>query len=163
MATLAIRHGLSHANNRENYGTPAFGNPNAGLMDEGILQAKNLSPILIQDYTIDINNTTVAVSEMRRTWETANFVGFHMLRPYESLNEITSNLTFKEINQIKASRQLPRIALRAAEDVLNNPPEEKIWFTHGLLIASMCKVLDIYQDPDDRLIPRFCEIRELPL
>lgn len=162
MNTLAIRHGLSTANDRKNYGTPAFGSPDATLMSEGIRQATNLNSVLTQNYMIDPANTTVAVSKMRRTWETANFAGFHTLRPYESLNEATRNLTLEEIAHIRATRELPRIALQAAENLLNNPPEEKIWFSHGLLIASMCKVLDIHQDKEN-FIPRFCEIRELPV
>lgn len=160
MNTLVIRHGLSQANNRTNYGTPAFGSPNASLMDEGILQAKSLNPILTQDYMVDPTDTIVAVSNMRRTWETANFAGFHTLRPYDSLNEASNNLSLEDIAHIRATKELPRIALQAAENLLNNPPEEKIWFTHGLLIASMCKVLDIHQDRE-HFIPRFCEIREL--
>ncbi len=163
MSKLVIRHGLSQANNRENYGTPAFGSADAGLMDEGVVQSRNLGHILAQNHKIDASSTIVAVSQMRRTWETANFAGFHTLRPYESLDEITTNLSYEDIRHIKVARQLPRIALQAAETVLSNPPQENIWFTHGLLIASMCKVLDIHQDSDARLIPRFCEIRELPV
>ena len=164
MTKLLIRHGLSEANNRENYGTPAFGNPKAGLMNEGIVHATNAGNTLrLPPYSIDPSNTIVAVSQLRRTWETANFAGFHTLRPYESLNEVSRGLTVDDKARIKATRILPVVAIRAAEEVLNNPPEEDIWFTHGLLIASMCKVLDIYQNPDDNFIPAFCEIRELPI
>ncbi len=164
MSKLVFRHGLSQANNRENYGTPAYGNPDASLMDEGIIHAANAGRMLrLPPYAIDPTNTIVAVSKMRRTWETANFAGFHTLRPYESLNEIGHGLTLEDKAQIKEAHILPVVALRAAEEVLKNPPEEDIWFTHGLLIASMCRVLDIYQDVDTRLIPHFCEIRELPV
>lgn len=158
MSILVVRHGLSQANNRENYGTPAFGNPNASLMDEGVIQATHLQPILAKNHNSD---TIVAVSTMRRTWETANFAGFHTLRPYKSLDELTKNLTLEEIAHMKATREIPRIAIQAAEYALNNPPEEEIWFSHGVLIAAMCKVLNVHQDKD--LIPAFCEIRELPL
>lgn len=170
MSKLVIRHGLSQANNRENYGTPAFGNPNASLMDEGIIHATNAGNILrLPPYSVDTDITTVAVSKMRRTWETANFAGFHALRPYESLNELSHSLTLDELKHIKETLILPIVALRAAEDVLNSPPEENIWFTHGLLIASMCKVLDMNIEPRrDKngkltIIPDFCEIRELPV
>lgn len=164
MTKFVIRHGLSEANNRENYGTPAFGNPDAGLMNEGIDHAKNAGTILrLPPYSIDPSSSIVAVSKMRRTWETANFAGFHTLRPYESLDEISHSLTLEEIADIKKTRVLPEIALQAAKDILKNPPEEDIWFTHGLVIASMCKVLNIYQDPKYSLIPAFGEIRELPV
>lgn len=158
MNKLVIRHGLSQANNRENYGTPAFGNPNASLMDAGVEQARQLQPILAKDFPGD---TIVAVSTMRRTWETANFAGFHTLRPYAQLDELTKKLTLEEITYMKATKQIPRIALNAAEALLANPPEEEIWFSHGVLIAAMCRTLGIHQDKD--LIPAFCEIRELPL
>jgi broad specificity phosphatase PhoE len=164
MTRLVIRHGLSEANNRENYGTPAFGNPNATLMDEGIVHATNTGNRLrLPLYSIDSSNTIVAVSKMRRTWETANFAGFHTLRPYELLNEISHGLTLDDKANIKKTGIIPEIALEAARDILKNPPEEEIWFTHGLVIASICKVRNIYQDPKYSLIPAFGEIRELPL
>jgi broad specificity phosphatase PhoE len=161
MNKLVVRHGLSQANNRANYGTPAFGSPDASLMDEGIVQATNAGVILRENYLIDPSTTTVAVSKMRRTWETANFAGFHTLRPYESLNEAMRGLTLEQIQHIKDTREFPLPALQAAEEVLNNPPEEDIWFTHGLVIASMCKILDVHQEKS--AVPTFCEIRELPL
>ena len=164
MSKLVIRHGLSEANNRENFGTPAFGHRDARLMKQGILDAVHLNQILSVDYTIEPSTTTAAVSELRRTWETANFAGFHSLRPYESLNEVSGGLTYDEIKNIRATKKLPAFVLRTAEETLNNPPEEEVWFTHGLLIAGMCKVLGVYQEPViQRPWPRFCEIRELPL
>lgn len=163
MSKLVIRHGLSEANNRENYGTPAFGNPNAGLMKQGVRQAIELGDALRRNDFIDADQPIVAVSQMRRTWETANLAGFHSLRPYALLNEVSHGLSLEDKARIKATRILPLVALRAAEEVLSNPPEEYIWFSHGLLIASMCKVLNIYQNPNDTFYPDFCEIRELPI
>lgn len=161
MNILVVRHGLSQANNRENYGTPAFGSANASLMDEGTVQATQAGEILKNEYHVSPDTTPVAVSNMRRTWETANFAGFHILRPYESLNEAMRGLTLEQIQHIRRTRELPLPALRVAEKILDNPPEEDIWFTHGLVIASMCKILNVHQNRP--AIPTFCEIRELPL
>jgi hypothetical protein len=163
MSRLVIRHGLSQANNRENFATPAFGHPDAGLMEQGVIDSVHLQQILAVDYSIDPSSTIAAVSELRRTWETANLAGFHSLRPYQSLNEVSGGLTYDEIAQIRETKKLPAFVLQAAEVTLNNPPEEEVWFTHGLLIAGMCKVLGVYQEPVRRAWPRFCEIRELPL
>ena len=163
MSKLVIRHGLSEANNYANYGSPAYGNPNAGLMKQGVYQAIELGNTLRKNYFIDADQPIVAVSQMRRTWETANLAGFHSLRPYATLNEVNHGLSLEDKARIKATLILPVVALRAAEEVLNNPPEEDMWFSHGLLIASMCKVLNIYQNPNNTFYPDFCEIRELPI
>lgn len=163
MNKLVIRHGLSEANNRANFGTPAFGSPSAPLMEEGLAQAVVMGLCLEVERGIDVPNTPVATSYMRRAHETAMAAGFRRINLYHSLSEVTANLSFDDINQIRQSRIIPAPILKEAEYVLNHPPSEEIWITHGLLIASMCQVLNIYQSPEHKFIPAFCEIREAPI
>jgi len=166
MNKIVIRHGLSEANNYKNRGTPAFGSPDAPLMGQGRIDAASLAQILAVDYAIDPSETHAAASAMRRTKETAERAGFSAIHTYPVLNEV--DVSLHDRMQIKETREIPKTALpiilRAAEAVLESPPEEPVWFSHGLLIAGMCKVLGIYQERTIlRPYPRFCEIRELPL
>ena len=41
MSKLAVRHGFSNATDRDNYGTPVFGNPKASLHEKGETQARH--------------------------------------------------------------------------------------------------------------------------
>ncbi|HTE58138.1 MAG TPA: histidine phosphatase family protein [Verrucomicrobiae bacterium] len=75
MSILVARHGLSEANNRDNYGTPAFGNPEAPLMPQGREQATELGEKLTSEYGFDLASEPVAVSMMRRTQDTAITAG----------------------------------------------------------------------------------------
>lgn len=166
MSIIVIRHGLSEANNRDNRGTPAFGNPDAPLMEQGRIDAAHLNQILSLELGTDVAQIPAAASMMRRTQETAETAGFTTINTYRILNEV--DISLDDRIQIKATKKIPKTALpiilRAAETVLENPPAEPVWFSHGLLIAGMCKVLGIYQEPViQRPYPRFCEIRELPL
>lgn len=165
MSIYVVRHGLSQANNRDNFSTPAFGNKSAPLMPEGRMAAAKLKPIFKYTYSIDPTTATipVATSELARTQETALCAGFAVLNTYAILNEVERGLTLEDKLAVRERGLVPPEALAAAEELLNNQPEENIWFTHGLLIAGLCKHLNIYQDPRYRIIPHFCEIRQLPL
>ena len=161
MSRLVARHGLSEANNRENYGTPAFGNPEASLMPQGRDQATELSGILAVRYSIEIPKVSVAVSMMRRSQETAIVAGFRKLHLYPQLNEEKGGMTDEETREALATRCPPEATIRAARYLIENPPEEKVWVTHALLIATICQELGVYTD--ERFVPKFCEIRELPI
>jgi len=161
MSVLVIRHGLSQANNRENYGTPAFDNPDAPLMPEGRRQAIALGARLATEFSIDIAAEPVAVSAMRRPQETAQAAGFKNLNIYPELNEEKGGLSDADIVAAIAARRPPEAARAAARFLIARPPQEKIWITHGLLIAALCQELGVYEET--RFTPRFCEIRELPL
>lgn len=166
MRKLLIRHGLSEANNYKNIGTPAFGSPDAGLMEEGKVMARDAGRLLVNQYGVDILSTEVAVSEMLRTQETALEAGFprHNMTPYASLNEVTSsiikNLSQEQIINAIVNETPPAIAIQHVEELLANPPEEEIWFTHGFVIATICYVRGI---KFDRFIPQFCEIRDIEI
>lgn len=161
MSILVIRHGLSEANNRENYGTPAFGNPGAPLMPMGREQASALGELLFKDFGIEVADEAVAVSMMRRTQETAIVAGFRELRPYPELNEEKGEMTDTETKLALETRRPPKATLAAARLLIKQPPTERIWVTHALLIATICQELGVYQD--ERFTPKFCEVRELPL
>jgi phosphohistidine phosphatase SixA len=161
MSILVVRHGLSEANNRENYGTPAFGNPDAGLMPKGEDQARNLGDLLVRDFGVDLTTEPVAVSELRRTQETAQYAGFQNLVIYKALNEEKGGLTDKEVLDYLVNRRSPDATIRAVRALIDNPPVERIWFTHAFVIATLCNELGVYGNA--RFTPRFCEVRELPI
>jgi broad specificity phosphatase PhoE len=160
MTTLAIRHGHSEANVQ---GGPAFNDEGAPLDERGRAEAQALIPILTsKPYDIGILTTPVAVSRLFRTEDTALHVGFQHIERYKVLNEV-EGLTLKEVNHIRATKELTRRVLLHSAKLLNNPPKEKVWIMSALNLAGVCKLLDIYQDPDGYPWPDFCEIRELPL
>lgn len=156
-----MRHGLSEANNRENYGTPAFGNPEAPLMPAGREQATALGSKLFAVYGIEVATVPVAVSMMRRTQETAIVAGFRKLFLYPELNEEKGNMSDADTATALKMRKPPEATRIAARHLIEHPPVEKLWVTHALLIATICQELGIYET--ERFTPKFCEIRELPL
>ncbi|UFS98265.1 phosphoglycerate mutase family protein [Nocardia huaxiensis] len=161
MAVLLVRHGLSEANNRHNLGTPAFGAADARLMEFGRQQAALMGQTLRQEHGIDCAAIEVAVSGMARTRETALAAGFVTMTEYPALNEVDQTSDRQTVRRMIDERRLSVTALAAAEAVLADPPRETIWITHGLLIAALCRLTGVPET--DRFIPRFCEIRRLPL
>jgi phosphohistidine phosphatase SixA len=161
MSILVVRHGLSEANNRDNYGTPAFGNPKAGLMEAGEVQALAMGALLHDAFGIELVNEPVAVSMMRRTQETAIVAGFRNLSIYPELNEEKGGLSDSEIRTAIETKQPPEATKKAARLLIENPPSEIVWVTHALLIATLCQELGAYIN--ERFTPRFCEIRELQI
>jgi len=162
MPILVIRHGLSEANNRDNVGTLAFAAKDAPLMDKGKEQARERAARLPSDYDINPQTTAVAVSDLLRTRETAEVMRFQSITPYESLNEVGHGMEGAALRAMLDAGQLPPAALHAAEAILRQPPSQGVWITHGLVIAGLSHVLGINHG-FERLIPRFCEVRELPI
>ncbi|MDO8335895.1 MAG: phosphoglycerate mutase family protein [Candidatus Saccharibacteria bacterium] len=162
MSTLVVRHSLSEANNRNNYGTPAFGHADAPLMPEGRQIAQNMGLELQSIYSITPTRTPAAVSKMLRSQETASEAGFIDITKYEILNEVDTKLPYPELKEAIANQQHTPIALKAAKFILDNPPKEQVWVTHGLVIASLCEVLGI-SNQFEHFVPKFCEIRDLPI
>ncbi len=158
MEILAVRHGLSEANNKDSL---AFGSTEAPLMELGKDQAKNLGENLNEVHAIDCSTQEVAVSKLWRTWETAFYAGFTEIHTNPLLNEATLDLTPKELHYALENKQIPWTAIRSAEAILDTPPQQGIWITHGLVIAGLCEVLGV--EKDKRFIPKFCEIRKITL
>jgi hypothetical protein len=63
--------------------------------------------------------------------------------------------------QLIEKRILPAEAIKVAEKLLANPPRERIWVTHGLVIAALLQELGKLEP--DTFIPGFCEIIEIEL
>jgi broad specificity phosphatase PhoE len=160
---LVARHGFSDANDRDLYGTPAFGHPDARLTTLGREQAAELGVLLIVRHKIDIERTPVAVSELRRSQETAIGAGFRNLHIRPELNEVKGGLTDIEVREALDTRQPPEACIEAARRLISNPPPERVWVTHAFLIATLCQELGTYTEPSIKFTPRFCELRELPL
>ena len=161
MPVYAVRHGLSEANNYLNYGTPLFGHPDAGLMELGREQSRNTGRLLLTAYGKDPLSTSAATSHMRRTHETALEAGFleENLTSYPLLDEISNRLSLDQIALALKAQKPPTEAIEQIEELLDNPPEEKVWFTHGFVIATICYVKNI---PYPDFIPGHGSIVVLP-
>jgi hypothetical protein len=161
MSKLVIRHEFSDANNRDLYGTPAFGNPNASLDPRGVENAIELGKILVVQYGIDVDNEPVAVSSMLRTQETAIYAGFRNLVIYPELNEEKGGLSDEEIREALHARQSPEATIQAVRRIIESPPTEQVIIMHAYLIATLGSELGLYTNA--RFTPRFGEIREFPI
>lgn len=139
----------------------AFASAEAPLMLEGQKQARLLGDELLMHYGINPPVTRVAVSTLSRTAETAAQAGFKDLQPYQILDEVVHGLELTELRKMLNNDELPNIALEQAQVILGDGPRERVWITHGMVIAALCSLLGIYKD--SRLIPKFCEVRELPI
>jgi broad specificity phosphatase PhoE len=161
MSKLVARHGFSDANDRELYGTPAFGNPESPLAPRGREQAAELGGVLALQFGIEVAKEPAAVSRMRRSQETATVAGFQTLTVYPELDEEKGGLSDSEIIEVLRTKSPPEATREAAIYLIEHPPVETVWVTHALLIATMCRELGIYGSA--RFTPKFCEVRELPL
>jgi hypothetical protein len=156
MRILVVRHGLSEAND---INLPAFGKSDAKLLPRGIEQAEEVGKILVARYGIDPKTEPVAASDMFRSQQTASVAGFIVVRNYPILNEVDIPDKLRLREALDNKKILPE-AYKAAEAVLASPPAERIWFTHGYLIAALCKLTG-FDLGDERPVPRFGEAREL--
>jgi hypothetical protein len=157
-----MRHGVSLANDKDN---PAYGSPSAGLLPRGKQQSMAAGEILRTEYNFDTTNNWVATSRMRRSQDSAISAGCMNIVFYGVLNEATEELSLDELLQIKpalAKNQVPTCAINRAAQLLESPPEEGLWVTHGLIIIGLCEVLGV-RSPEWRFLPNFGEIRELPI
>lgn len=159
MSILVIRHALSEANNRDNVGTMAFGAKDAPLMQKGREQAVQRAATLRSEFGVNAATTPVAISRLLRTKETAQCLGFKQWTEYPLLDEVEHGMDGADLRALLDSGGLPRAALANAEALRQNPPSERVWVTHGLVIAGLCQLLG--QTAYERLIPRFCEARVL--
>lgn len=158
MSVLVVRHGLSEANDKN---SAAFGQAHAELLPLGIEQARESGLVLVNDYGIDFTKHNAAASNMLRSQQTAYFAGFAAVKNYVILNEVDVPKT-PELRAVLDRGELISEARRAAVRVLENPPEETVWFSHGYLIAALCELTGA-DTTGLRFIPRFGEVRELPI
>lgn len=156
MQRLIIRHGQTNANRLTR---AAFGKSGAPLNATGIAQVADLIKEL-KKFDVDLSLESVAVSELLRAKQTAELAGFLSIQVSSLLNEVYS-LDPRNTNELIANKIIPEEAKKAAKDLLLNPPKEKIWITHGLLITAVQCELGII-DPKN-FLPNFCEIRLIEL
>jgi broad specificity phosphatase PhoE len=156
MRYILIRHGKTDANRLTR---AAFGKHGAPLNKVGISQAKQLrEQLLTYDFKPAVE--PVAVSELLRTAQTARYAGLHNTSTYPLLNEVKT-ADPQHTQQLIEKRILPAEAIKVAEKLLANPPRERIWVTHGLVIAALLQELGKLEP--DTFIPGFCEIIEIEL
>lgn len=105
----------------------------------------------------------VATSTMRRAQQTATEAGFTSSTAYPVLDEVPVKLDEHAAERREQWRrgEFEPYILDYASNILENAPTEQIWFTHGLVIAGICKNLG-YTDYD-RPIPRFGEVRKITI
>lgn len=164
-----IRHAHSTANDANvpegSAADLAFANRNAEISDRGKGQCVAFARTL-REHGIDVKRTPVAVSEYTRTKQTALLLGFpeELIKVYPVLNEVDYGMDLTALRESLRKNEIPPIAFAAVRKstlkVLQNQPPEKIWITHGLLIAGLTHWVEAEYE---RLVPRQCEMRYLPL
>lgn len=154
MKYLLIRHAKTDANRLTRV---AFGKEGAPINVFGEQQAQELRKKLIK-IGIDTNKEVVAVSELLRTKQTAESAGFKHFSVNSVLNEVNTDNPQRTL-ELVAQAKLPEQAIVAAKAIVAKPPKEKIWVTHGLVIAAIQVELGL-SDPQN-FIPDYCEIREV--
>jgi broad specificity phosphatase PhoE len=110
---------------------------------------------------IDVTKEPVAISDLKRTYETAFYAGLTGFTKYSLLNEIDSGLAPNVLDDMLKQKKLPKAALEAARAILENPPVEKVWITHGLVIGALAHELGI--SPNELFIPETGSITKLEL
>ncbi|HWB38771.1 MAG TPA: phosphoglycerate mutase family protein [Candidatus Saccharimonadales bacterium] len=143
MEILLIRHGSTGVKRGERAG---FGPDGAPLSEQGIIEAKALAEQLAA-LGIDLAHEPTAVSPMLRTRQTAELAGLRNLRIEPLISEVNSGLDVQTVDAMLSRREVPEQVLAAAKMVLENPPTERIWVTHGFLIAGLCGALEQVQEP----------------
>lgn len=131
------------------------------LHSYGIMQARRVGGVLLQK--LDRSQwespeyAPVAVSEALCTQQTAQHAGFTKQQVYSQLNEIGPN-DGEPAWDLTAARGIPETGLRAARALLEQPPEESMWFTHPLLMAAIYQVLEQPTPNQYRFTPDGCEV-----
>jgi phosphohistidine phosphatase SixA len=152
-----IRHGASEGNR---HNQASFGPEGGALHKRGIQQAEDLYDQL-QGVGIEVHSEPIASSYMKRAYETAMFAGFEKINKYSSLNEVGGDLMPEVLDAMLERKEAPPSAIAAAQNLLKNPPPEKVWVTHGQLIAGIAYVLGI---PSSELfMPKLGSITKLEL
>ncbi len=154
MKRYIIRHGSTGIKRQERVTYGVEGPPLDSL---GRRQSLELRNELIS-LGIDLNDEGVAVSELLRTKQTAEQAGLKRLQTYSVLNEINTGMPHVELMTFLADKQLPNAVITRAQDILNNPPKELIWISHGLVIMGLRQAMGLKDEPFD---PPNCSITEM--
>jgi broad specificity phosphatase PhoE len=155
MKRLIIRHALTDGNRLERH---LLGKEGAPINAEGKRQVRELKKELAKR-KIDLDQP-VAVSELLRTVQTAEGAGFTQLRKEPLLNEInTRDPARTQANVLQGI--LPPEAVQAAQKIVASPPQEKVWVTHGLVIAALLVELGLSEK--NNFVPKLCSITEVDI
>ena len=143
---------------------PQPGSPDE-LSEMGMHNAASLATKLMgKGLFVDGSDVLAAVSEHSLTRQTALHAGFHYDEQVEHalLNEVElPDMTHDELAEVLRRDELPNLVLERAQQLIEDPPEQGVWFTHGLVVAGLTKVLDVRHQR--LLVPNYGEIRALPL
>jgi len=120
MRIYAIRHGFSAANDRNNIGTLAFAAKDAPLEDMGKDQARQGAEKLNNEYAIKPKVTAVAVSQLLRTQQTTEAMGFRQMKSYDLLNEVEHGMDGSALRTLLDEGGLPIAAVHAARALIDN-------------------------------------------
>lgn len=143
---IVVRHAESEAN--KNFTKIALGAKDAELTNKGVEQAKRLRDAFEKIDGIS-ELTPVAVSSMTRARQTAEIAGFKNIHERDVLDEI-SIPKFNAYN-------LATVPTRILENgflIMENMPEEEIWFTHFLAIESLKLQLSLRRGKIEKISPR---------
>lgn len=154
MKYFVARHGQTDANRITRV---AFGVKGPPINDAGNEQAKLLKRVLLEK-GVNPETEPIAVSELLRTKQTAESAGFKKIFINSLLNEINTGDPKKTL-ELVAQAKVPDKAIEAAKALIASPPAEKVWVTHGLIIAALEILLEV--SDKDKFIPDFCEVREI--
>lgn len=154
MQRFVIRHAASTGNRLTRF---AFGKDGSPLSELGKQQALELRPVL-GSRGIDVTTEHVAVSPKTRAQDTAWIAGFQHLSIYMVLDEVMTGLKHGEAGKMLAAGLMPSEATKAARAILSNPPPERVWVTHGLVLAALLHELGIKNSTPD-----LCSITELDI
>ena len=154
MKRYVIRHGHTGVKRAKR---GEFGVEGPPLSELGRQQAAALKQKLTE-LGIDPNTEPVAVSELIRTHQTADLAGFKNLIVKPVLNEVQTGLPHEEFIKLFMAEKVAPAVLRRAQQVLDNPPAERVWVMHGLLIIGLRELLGVKAQPFD---PEFCSILQL--
>lgn len=135
---LVIRHGHSEANSK-GIDTP-WDKMFAPLDERGKRESRQLGELLLREYGFDVSQS-VAVSDLLRAQQTAEYAGFENTTPYDVLNEVRGEFASVDWREEMKHGIIPDSVREAGHRLLENPPAEEIWFSHGLTISALCSVL----------------------
>lgn len=129
------------------------------LSSRGITQTRELRN-LIPEVALE---TCVAISEDPFSKLTAEALGAAEAKEYRELNNPLQALTKSERRLwLKRDILAPDIQA-AAENLLDNPLEEAVWFTNASIIAGITAALGFDEDDGYAKVPAFSELRVFDL
>jgi phosphohistidine phosphatase SixA len=142
------------------YNRMLFGKEGGALTEEGIQEAKTLK-LQLKALGIDVNTEHVAVSDLQRTYQTASYAGFMNITVNSLLNEVNTGLPPEELEILLENKHAPEAAIKAAKAILDNPPAERVWVTHGLVVAGIAHELGIA--PGELFVPEMGSVSKVTI